>query len=231
MKILLIGDLHAPFVCHKTLKAIYKAIEELDPTHIIQMGDAYDMYSWSKFPKSINDFTPMQELKAGRKELEKMWEKIKQEAPRARCYQLKGNHCVRVEKRLIEKAPEFEGLLDLSQYFEFDGVKTMPCDREELLLGDVVFMHGYRSKLGEHARNNNENTACGHSHRGGVFYFRSGDETLFEVNAGCAADLTSKVMSYARQRRFSNMTNGFAFIDKWGPRFISLTQGKTWRKQ
>jgi len=232
MRILVIGDTHFPFACKKTLNFIYRSIESAaePPTHILQVGDLFDFFSWSRFPKSANLFTPTEELKAGLKSARRFWEKINELAPDAKKYQLKGNHDERIIKRLFEKAPEFEDFLDLSEIWNFPGVKVQPSEREELVINDIVFIHGYRSKTGDHARFNLKNTVCGHLHRGGVVFIRHDTRIIWELNAGCAADLESQPMSYGKQRQFNNMTNGFGWIDDLGPRFIPLVGGKTWKK-
>jgi UDP-2,3-diacylglucosamine pyrophosphatase LpxH len=195
------------------------------------MGDLYDFYSWSRFPKSVNLFSPTEELKAAISSAKKFWQKIREAAPKAKCYQLIGNHDERIYKRVIEKSPEFEDFINLEKLWDFEGVKVMPSEREELVLNDIIFIHGYRGKIGDHAKFNLKHTVCGHLHRGGVVFVRHGERIIFELNAGTVADLNSKPMSYSKQKQFGNMTNGFGFIDEYGPSFIPLVKGKTWQKK
>jgi hypothetical protein len=109
-----------------------------------------------------------------------------------------------------------------SKLFEFPGVKTQDSQRAELVLDGIMFMHGYRSKAGDHANHNNLSTVCGHSHRGSVSFLRRGDEVIWELNCGFLGDPSSVPLSYTRQRTVSNWTQGFGVIDKQGPRFIPL---------
>lgn len=158
----------------------------------------------------------------GRQMAEHMWAKIRKDCPHAECYQLKGNHDSRPLDRTLEKYPEIEALLDIQALWEFPGVTTQRSERDELIINDIVFMHGYRSKLGDHARHNQKNTVCGHSHRGGVWNGRLGDQVVWELNAGHISDPTSIPLSYSKQRKISNTVAGFGLIDRYGPRFVAL---------
>lgn len=217
-RILVIGDCHFPFASSK-LSRLYDVAESLEPTHIVQVGDLYDMFSFSKYPRTQNVMTPKQELERGMKMARTMWAKLTFILPDAKCYQLLGNHDIRPLKRVIESAPEAETLLDFSSLFRFDGVTTMKSDRDELIIDDILFMHGYR-RHGDHMKHNNMTTVCGHSHHGGVVFSRHGKKIIYELNAGFLAEESSKPLSYGQQRKISRWTLGCGFIDEWGPRFI-----------
>lgn len=218
-RILVIGDTHFPFVSSR-ISRLYDVAKELQPNHIVQVGDLYDMFSFSKYPRTHTIMTPRQELEKGQKMARSMWDKLKTIAPDAKCHQLLGNHDGRVMKRIIESVPEAETLIDIGSLFRFQGVTTTASEREELIIGDILFMHGFRSKLGDHVSHNKMSTVCGHSHVGGVVFVRLGDEILFELNAGFLAAEESKALGYTAQRRISKWTLGCGFIDEFGPRFI-----------
>lgn len=194
---------------------------------MVQIGDLYDFYSFSRFPWSRNIMTPQQEVMEGRQLAEDMWDKIKSIVPKAELYQLRGNHDDRPYKRLLEKCPEFELFGGIDDYYKFDGVNTICSQREELFINDICFIHGYRGRIGDHLKFNHMNTVTGHTHRGGVLYFPIRFETLWELNAGHMTDRTAKPLSYTAQKRISNWTLGYGLIDQWGPRFVSLNFEKT----
>lgn len=218
--ILVLGDIHSPFACGKSLKRVLELATQLKPTHIVQIGDAYDMFSFSRFPRSSNYITPKDEIEYGRAILEDLWRRLQKASPKAKCFQLMGNHDSRVLKQIIATLPAAESLLDLRPIFSFKGVETLPSERDELFINGICFMHGFRSKLGDHAVHNAQSTVCGHSHQGGVVYRRLGDKIIWELNAGYLADANSEALSYTRQRRISNWTLGCGYIDGLGPRFI-----------
>jgi predicted phosphodiesterase len=219
---LCIGDSHFPFHNRKTVGAIISLCRKLKPQVIIQLGDLLDLYSYSRFARSQNIMTPAQEVKRGRKDAELMWKELRQASPKADCFQILGNHDARFAKQVLDKLPEAEHLLKgVYELWKFDGVITSNSDRDELILDGVCYQHGYR-KFGEHARSNGMSTVCGHLHRGGVQYSRLGNKTIWELNAGFCADENSIPMSYSKQRRFSQHTQGCGVIDEYGPRFIPL---------
>lgn len=217
-----VGDTHFPFHSRLTVERIVDAVASLRPKIVVQEGDLFDMYSWSRFPRSENIMTPLQEAKAGRKYAEMFWARIRKAAPKAKLFQIKGNHDARPYLRVQESLPEMEGFLGLDQLWTFDGVETMGDAREELIIRGVVHMHGFRP-FGKHVEHNRMNTVTGHLHRGGVHFYRLGAKTLWELNSGFCANPLSRPMSYAQQRRFSQQTQGFGLIDRSGwPMFCPL---------
>lgn len=220
--------MHLPFVCWENVEAIIKFIRKVRPTYIIQIGDLYDFFSWTRYPFKRDVYTPEAEIGLGREMAEDFWSRAINASANTKRYQLKGNHDDRPYKRLTEKCPELfsiaRGAID--KLFHFDGVETIGSSRDELILEEIVFMHGFRPNLGDHAKHNRLSTVCGHSHLGGCVSVRQGDSTIWELNCGFVGDEYSEPLSYTHQRRFSKWTQGFGYIDEFGPRFISLQNRK-----
>jgi predicted phosphodiesterase len=233
MHVLVLGDTHFPFADKKVLAALFRqqtALEAANPfTHIVQVGDLYDFYSFSKYPATRDLMTPTEEIQKGRAEAEALWLKVQAISPSAKCFQLKGNHDERLKKRLMEKMPEVASIVNSEHLWEFLGVETLPDQRTELEIGSVVFIHGHYGRPGQHLAFNNANTVHGHTHKGSVTYKTVQGQILWELDAGCLADLSSPPMSYSSQRKYSLMQNGFGTIDKYGPRYIPLCGGKLWK--
>lgn len=221
--ILIIGDAHFPFVHKPTLEKIITFAQTHQPKHIVQIGDLYDLYSHSKFPRSLNIYTPDQELDLGRGEAEAMWKRLLDACPDAKCYQIMGNHDVRPMKRVIEAAPALESIIrrGLKPYFEFTGVQTIDDYREILSIQGIGFHHGYLSQLGGHRDFNQRNMVVGHTHKGGTVFRALADRTIWELNVGFIGDETSKVMGYTPTKT-TGWTLGNGWIDQYGPRFIPL---------
>lgn len=221
-----IGDTHFPFACRKTLKTIYRAIHKFKPYFVIQMGDLKDQFSAAKWPRSYSVITPEDEFKRARVMAETFWANIASASPGSKRYQLKGNHDDRAKKRILERLPDLEPLLRLDEIYRFDGVTTMADEREGLILEDILFMHGFRATLGDHAKHAHRSVVCGHSHLGGAVFMRDGDKTIFELNAGHCADTATKPLSYSRQRYIAKTTKGYGLLQIFGkniaPTFIPL---------
>ncbi len=219
---LVLGDLHFPFENRKALAQVYDYAKKTKPNVIIQMGDLFDMYSHSKFARSCTFINPKEELLEAHARAVKMWKTLKDISPKAECFQLMGNHDERPMKRLQEYYPEIVDFVDLKKLWEFNGVSTQNCERDELIIDDVVYMHGFRTRLGSHAEFNLYNTVVGHTHRGGVHYINLKDKIVWELNAGYLADKSTLPLSYGKQAKFSRSTLGFGEIDDYGPRFIPI---------
>lgn len=220
-KIACMGDLHEPF-SHANLKQDFKLfVEKFQPDYVIQLGDAMDQYSAGRFPRSHNIFTPKQEEELARKNLEEFWSEIKKVSQKAKHIQLLGNHDVRPLKQTLSALPIMEHWIEkyFNELYTFDGVQTVIDPREEYIIEDIAFHHGYRSKLGDHRDYIQMNFVGGHTHRGGVVFKNIKNQVLWELNCGLAGDPTSKGLSYTNQR-MNDWTLGFGAIDELGPRFI-----------
>lgn len=222
-KILVIGDTHFPWVHVGALEAVYEFIRQNpDITHVVQIGDLYDLYSWAKFPRSHMLYTPKHEIELGRQMAAEMWAKIRSMLPKAKLHQILGNHDLRPLKKVLEMAPELEIFVELTRWYEFQGVELLADPRAWLTIENVHFTHGHLSRLGAHSDRFMKSVVCGHSHRGGcVFTHLSNGETLFELNVGFLGDPESRPLSYTAKVA-ENWTLGFGVIDQYGPRFIAL---------
>ena len=222
-KILVIGDTHFPFVSAEALCGVYTWAEQNpDTTHIVQLGDLFDCYSFAAFPKSVLEFTPKQEIDLARKMASEMWATLQKLCPQAECHQILGNHSVRPMKRILEQAPELEVFMDYLKFWQFEGVKLHPNVREPLIIDGIYFMHGYLLKLGDHAKRHGVNVVCGHTHRGGMVGMQLADgRSVYELNAGYLGDPRTKALSYTATKLIE-WTHGFGVIDRWGSRFVQL---------
>ena len=220
-KILIAGDTHFCWDHGHTLEAFYAFNKEVQPDYVVQVGDLYDMYAHSKFPRSQNIYTPKDEERLSREAAERFFTRISKDNPKAIIYNMFGNHDIRPAKRTIESMPQMEHFVEryLEELMTFEGVNLVKDHREILTIEGVGFHHGYLGKLGDHRDAALQNMVVGHTHRGGVSYRRVRNETLWELNAGFMGDPEAKVMSYTASK-IQNYTLGFGYIDKYGPRFI-----------
>lgn len=224
-RIMVLGDTHFPFHCDGTISAFYQRVDAFKPQVVVQIGDLLDMLSHSKFPRSLNQYNPRQEMELGRQCAEQFWSTVRSIVPSAKCYQITGNHDHRPIKRVIESYPEAEDLVapSLRNLYTFDGVETIFDIRQELIIDGIVFIHGYMSQLGQHRDFNLANVVVGHSHQAGVVYRNTPRGILFEANAGYSGDPTSKALGYTPQR-ITRWTKSFLEIEKifdvWQPRVM-----------
>lgn len=221
--VLAVGDTHHPFVDKKKLSAVYDVARDIKPTHIVQIGDLYDMYTFSRFSRSVNLITPKDELLEGKKQAGLMWETFQRIAPKAKCFQLRGNHSHRIVKSLLTKAPEYESLLEgpISSLTSFPGVKDMKSYRSEIDIGGVLFVHGWSMLPGFHSQYFGQSVVCGHTHRGYVTFKAQKGRPLFELNCGHIADVEALPLQYG-ETRTNSWIAGCGVLDNRGPKFIAL---------
>lgn len=220
---LVLGDVHFPFTLQWALDEIYKYAEKRKPKRIIQVGDLYDMYAHSKFPRSLNIYTPNQEEDLARKMAEDMWKTLLSIAPNAECVQIMGNHDIRPVRRTLEVQPTMERAASrhVQQLMTFDGVKLIADSRQEYFFDDIMVLHGYGSKSGQHRDYNQMNVIKGHNHKGYTVFKRIREQTLWELDPGFLGDPEAKAFGYTAQKNH-DMTTGFGWVDESGPRFIAL---------
>lgn len=214
--ILILGDTHFPFAHKNAMSWAVKLANELDPDVIVQIGDLLDQFSFSRYPRN-HKLDPDVELKAGRAAAIGMWKSMPK---RAKKFQLLGNHDDRMAKLALKAAPELVGLVGekLEELYKFDGVKTV--EDYEFEIDGIMFQHGHRAKLGDHAKYNQCSTVVGHSHVGGVVFLRNRNGVYWELNAGFLGDIGTQAFKYLAQKKVNTTQPGIGLIDDYGPRFI-----------
>jgi predicted phosphodiesterase len=207
-----VSDIHWPFPYAPVLEAFLGYVERKKPDYVLLNGDAHDMYSNAKFPRTHNLFTPREEEALARRMNEEFWREVQKRSPRSKCVQLLGNHDVRPLKRQVEQLPSMEHWIQ--RYFEdlftFEGVQTIFDVRQELIVGDALVFHGHRSRLGAHRDFTLWNCVNGHTHKGGV---------VFRNVSGLSA--VALGLTYTAQK-YVDWTHGFGARDEDGPRFIPV---------
>jgi len=217
--IIAIPDTHFPFTDLSALNKIYKYCVKYKPTHIVQLGDLHDFWSFSRFPRNPSLITPKEELEKSLRMARNMWARLRQASPKAICHQLIGNHDERPKKRILSSAPELIEFLDLSYLYEFEKVKVQSSQRDELYIGNILFTHGHLSQLGAHARETLHSVVHGHTHKGGILHI---SDKLWEADAGFLGDKNHPALSYTMYKRASKWRKGFVHIDEYGPRFVTI---------
>lgn len=221
-RVLAIPDLHFPFHDQDALSLVYAYIEKLHPTVVVQLGDIYDMYAFSKFPRSQDIMTPKEELAEGRLAAEAMWRNVRKSSSKTtRMIQLFGNHDVRPMLRIQEKYPEIASLMDLNHLWSFPDVETVVDDRCKFEIDGVIYTHGFRSKLGDHMKYLGKSVIRGHSHRAGLVFLNQWQDTLFEMECGYLADDKTEPLKYTHTQQ-TQWIKALGWVDEFGPRLIPL---------
>jgi predicted MPP superfamily phosphohydrolase len=199
MKVLAIPDQHHPWASKPALDWVTAVAKREKPDVIVNLGDALDLYSLSRYPRSHNLYTPAEELRLGMEGYRKHWEALQKAAPKARCVIIDSNHGDRLIKRILERLPEAESLI--TNPFAVDGVEAL----ERVEFEGVLYEHGYRSKPEDHARHNLQSTVHGHLHTATLHWFNLRGKSRFNLNCGWLGDDGARVFRY-RQAAVSHWT-------------------------
>lgn len=221
-KILCWPDTHYPFQNKAAVDKMIEFAKENQPDYIVQVGDLFDMYSASKFPRSQNIYTPKEEERLAKEMATADWKRLKEACPKAICYQILGNHDVRPAKRVLEVLPQIEHWAEkyMAELFSFEGVNTILDTRELLKIDGILFTHGFLGS-GSHKDYYLNHVIHGHDHKLYVLHRRIMDQNIFEMSCGFLGDVEAKALSYT-PTKLSNYQDGFGWLDQWGPRTIHL---------
>lgn len=221
LRVLAIPDTHAPWASDRVINKIYKTLEQIRFDVVIQLGDLLDMYAYSKFARSHDHCTPKEEIEMGFEWSRNFWKNIHLRHPHARKIQLKGNHEDRLMKRAFERWPEAASIISRAEHslFQFPNVETIHDSRDGLMIEDVLYIHGFLTKPGDHAKYFLQNVVHGHTHRASTMFMNIGGRKLWELDCGFAADKTQAPLIYGPTKTMIWM-EGFGVIDAVGPRFI-----------
>jgi predicted phosphodiesterase len=217
MKTIVISDTHFPYANEEALSKVMALIKKERPTHVVQIGDLLDQYALSRYARDVNLSTPKSELERGRKQAAKMWKDIQKIVPRAKCIQLLGNHDLRAQKRLMERLPEMESLVDIAALYRFPKVTTLKSDRDSITIDGVVYVHGWLSKSLDHAKHFNKPVVHGHRHRGAV----ETQGKLWSMDVGFLGDERLLPFSYT-MNKVTNWTLGCGIVENGKPRLVLL---------
>jgi predicted phosphodiesterase len=216
-KVFIISDTHFPFHSKRAYKKMLALIKKEKPTHVVQIGDLLDQYVFSKYTRKM-EITPDFDVSRGLEMAKQMWETIQKIVPRAKCYQLIGNHDVRLSKRISELLPELSGFFSHKSLYKFKGVWVAPSDRSFLTLFGVKYVHGWLSKSIDHARHFNAPTVHGHRHRPCIEVDRPG---LWSMDVGFMANEKSAPLQYTMSK-ITKWTIACGIVENGQPRVLFL---------
>lgn len=140
--IIVASDVHFPYQDDKAIEAFIRYVEEKQPKVVILNGDVLDFYKLSRFSKDPAGKNPAEEIEMCREFLKS----VRKVVPNSDIYYVIGNHETRLEKYVLDNAPQIACLVD--NVFEI-----IKVDREDmcvkgcasLTVNDTfVFKHGTR---------------------------------------------------------------------------------------
>lgn len=212
MKVIPVGDLHAPYHDKEAVKAILAHIRKERPHVVIQVGDLLDQYVFSKYPRS-SKISVEQDIKEGLKAAADFWKRVKKIVPRAKCYQVFGNHDLRLSKRIKEGLPELLEVYNPLSMYRFEGVINLKDDRDHLEIDGVIYTHGHLSSSIAHVNHYKKPVVHGHLHKASI----TSQGSLWSMDCGYLADPSQLPLQYGASR-LHNWARGLAVVEDGVPR-------------
>lgn len=206
--IIVASDIHIPFQDALAVKLFINYCAKKQPEVIVLNGDILDMFMLSKFTKGEGR-NPLEEITEARYLLEN----LRAVCPNSQIYYVIGNHETRLERYVLNKAPELASLIeDVFSIVKVSDFRIRGC--ASLTVNDnLVFKHGtlLGNKSGLSAIKEMENaymSGCtGHTHRLCKYIARKSGRKFFWIETGCLCDLTPEYMINP------NWQQGFASIE------------------
>ena len=190
-------------------KALLWLIQELQPSVVINNGDAFDGASISRHP--ANDWTPVPTVVEELKACQMFLGEIEDAAPKAKLIWTLGNHDGRFGARLAAVANQFKDIqgFSLSDHFE-KWTHTMSC----WVTSDLMVKHRWKSGL--HAPHNNAvgsgvSFCTGHLHSLKATPWTDYKGTRWGIDCGTLADPFGEQFNYAENNP-RNWRQGFAVL-------------------
>jgi hypothetical protein len=169
-------------------------LEDLEPEYVVDLGDSFDGASLSRFPASSWQTLPTvrEEYEACRGYLDE----IRSITPGSQFLRVVGNHDLRLESYLAQKAPAMMGMpgMTISELFpDWDHKYSF------ILNGHTYLKHRWHG--GTHAAYNNtlksgQNIVTGHLHKLICRPYRDLNGTRFGIEAGTLADPSGPQFEY-----------------------------------
>lgn len=190
------SDIHFPYQDDKAVNAFIDFCTEHQPEVIVINGDVLDFYKLSRFSKDPAGKNPKEEIEMCRD----FFKTLKASCSKSQIYYTIGNHETRLEKYVLDYAPQVACLMDnVFQIIKTDELGIIGC-ASLLINNSIIFKHGNRlgSKSGLSAIKELEahylSGATGHTHRLAKFSTRKSGRRFFWFETGCLCTLDPEYM-------------------------------------
>ena len=224
--VVIASDIHIPFQDDAAVRSFVKYCKEKQPEVVVLNGDVLDMFMLSRFTKG-----------EGRNPLEEMMmcqgflDSLRKAVPNADIYYVIGNHENRLEKYVLNKAPELASLIeDVFTIIKTSDYKVRGC-ASVTFNDNFVCKHGtyIGNKSGLSAIKEMENSymsgATGHVHRGIVYRARKAGRKFIWIETGCLCSLNPEYCV------LPNWCQGFATVEfkngkVYKAKFLEIEKGR-----
>jgi len=189
MKVLAIGDLHAPFTLKKYLRFCKNVDRKTGCNQVVFIGDLVDNHYSSYHETDPDGFSAGEELDRAIMEIRK-WYKAFPEA-----YVCIGNHDRIVHRKAYSAGISRRWVRDYGEVFNAPGWKFV----EDVTIDGVRYCHGEGKKAPQKAKDNMRSYVQGHHHSECGVVWHTGDNCrVFGMQVGNGIDRKSYAMAYGK---------------------------------
>jgi predicted phosphodiesterase len=199
-RILVIGDVHAPYTKKGYREFCQKVYAEHNCNQVIYIGDICD-HQYSSFHDSNPD------LSGGKDELEyaiaevHKWRDAFPSAKSTDC--IVGNHDRIIARKMFKAGIPSQWLKSYNEVLGTDWNWT-----ERIVYDDVQYLHGEGGTASTKAKNDMMSTVQGHIHTQCYVQWHSGQKRVLSMQVGSGVDRDSIGMSYAKAYKFQQLACG-----------------------
>ena len=212
------NDFHYPYQDDKVIKLWFKFLEDFKPDTVIINGDLLDCWALSKFDKNPKEGRKFkEEVDMG----ESFFQELRLTLPKAHLVYIFGNHEYRLQKYIVQQAPEliwFEGLSlqDLMHLHKYD-VEVVNSGLKESFYQYGDLFVGHYNKVSKHGGYTVKNLIDdygvsllqAHTHRFGLHIRKTLDNRwIGGYENGCMCNLSPSYMLSP------NWCHGFSVVFK-----------------
>lgn len=211
---LTLGDVHLPFHDKKTVELAVEMARKNNAVGVLLNGDILDCHQVSSHDKDRDALDYVDEIDIGKQFMQ--W--LRSRLPRAQIIYKYGNHEMRTERYISQRAPAISGLegVNIESWLHLRdfGIEWVQ-DKRPVMLGSLPVLHGH-----EYAGSGGVNPArwlflrtfttamTGHFHRQSSHMTRGLNQRPVGVwSHGCACFL------YPKYCPLNEWSNGYAFVD------------------
>lgn len=199
MRVLVIGDCHAPCLDPRYIKFLGDLHDEWRCDTVVMIGDLVDNCAISRHEKGPELRDSEREYHAAMKQVQQLYRLFETEV-----YWLLGNHDCLTERNLVDCGLPKSSMKDYTEIWQVPLWKAFPRFHD-LRLDNIIFRHGDKGKGGafpalSNAQAEFNSLIQGHYHSvGGVVFGANDKAKYFGGQTGCGINIKKSAMDYGKK--------------------------------
>ena len=212
MRVLVIGDLHAPAVHPAYLQFCLDMYEAWDCDTVVFIGDIVDMHCVSSWERELDADSPSGEFECASEVVQDWYEQF----PKA--YVMEGNHDFRVKRACKKVGIPLQMMKTYNEVWQTPGWDWKEDNDNYVILDGVYYTHGTeyggQYPAANACKSLGKDVVIGHCHwAGGVWNVATKIDTRFGMDTGCGWDDRHPVVRYQRTYKTRSILSCGVVID------------------